>query len=211
MWSVEIAGGLLVAGWVIFWAGAFTPPYRQWMAPPKEYLEIVAGHRRAWLWTNGCFIVGVVATVAGFAVLADILERHGSRALSQLGFVAIVVGAVLWLVALAFRVSTTVSAAAETVKSSTPPIFFQPLNEWVGALFSIYMVLAYLSIAAYGGALVRTEFLPLWLGWASVAFGLVAAAGFVARVFKVPRTRVFEPPLMVHLMPGLMGVFLLVS
>jgi hypothetical protein len=76
--------------------------------------------------------------------------------------------------------------------------------EWSGALFAVYMVLAYLAIAAYGKALSATGLAPRWLARTHLIFGLLGAVGFVARV------PVFNPPLMIHLVPGILGVVLLV-
>jgi hypothetical protein len=49
-----------------------------------------------------------------------------------------------------------------------------------------------------------TSLAPRWLGRTHVTFGLVGAVGFVARI------PVFDPPLMIHLVPGLLGLVLLV-
>jgi hypothetical protein len=65
-----------------------------------------------------------------------------------------------------------------------------------GALFTIYMVLAYLAIAAYGRVLLQTALAPRWLARAVLIFGLVGAVDFTARV------PVFAPPLMIHLPLG---------
>jgi hypothetical protein len=42
-------------------------------------------------------------------------------------------------------------------------------------LFVIYSVLAYVGLAAYGVSLLKTGWLPRWVGWACVAAGLIAA------------------------------------
>jgi hypothetical protein len=211
MWDLSVTGGLLVAGWLIFWIGAFSPPYRQWNAPLKEYLQIIASHRKAWLWINICFVVGVGATIAGLVLLTVLLERRGSGLISQVGLIAMLVGATLWVIHLAFRLTTTLSAAEETAKTSTPPATFEPLHNWMGTLFNMYMVLAYLSIAAYGAGIVRTGLVPDWLGWVSLIFGLAGATGFVAGAYVIKGFKLFEPPLLIHLMPGLIGIFLLLE
>src|SRR5262245_42934624 len=71
------------------------------------------------------------------------------------------------------------------------------------ALFAIYMVLAYLAIAAYGKALLATGLAPRWVARTLLIFGLLGAVGFVARI------PVFNPPLMIHLVTGIVGVVLL--
>ena len=60
---------MLIAGWVVFWAGAFTPLWRLAMGPPlREYLEIIGSQPIAWLWIAGTFVVGVLLTGLGLAL-----------------------------------------------------------------------------------------------------------------------------------------------
>jgi hypothetical protein len=76
---------------------------------------------------------------------------------------------------------------------------------WSNALFAVYMVLAYLAIAAYGRALLDTALVAPWLAKTHVIFGLAGAVGFAVRI------PVFDPPLMIHLVPGILGIVLLVK
>jgi hypothetical protein len=81
---------------------------------------------------------------------------------------------------------------------------FEPMWTWATALFATYMPLAYLAIAAYGKALLVTGLVSRGVAWSHIIFGVLGAVGFVARV------QVFNPPLMIHLVPGILGVLLLV-
>ena len=88
----------------MFWAGAFTPPYRRWFGiPVREYLEMVAAHRRVWLWIAASFAVGVLLTLAGLVVLGSVLRASGDRLWSDLGQAAFLFGSLLWLLSIAFR------------------------------------------------------------------------------------------------------------
>jgi hypothetical protein len=202
--GLKAAAILLVGGWALFWAGAFTPPYRWWFPiPVREYLDLIAANQVVWLWIAAAFAVSVLMTLAGFVALGASLRAAGDRLWSELGQAAFLFGGVLWLASLAFRATATISAAKETVASGVVPAWFEPLRAWSGAIFAIYMVLAYLAIAAFGKALLSTGLSPRWIAKAHIIFGLVAAVGFIARV------PVFAPPLMVHLLPGILGVVLL--
>ena len=205
--TLKAAALLLIGGWVTFWAGAVTP----WAArfflrplPTREYLQVIDENRSEWLWIAACFAAGVLLTLAGMVVLAVALREAGDRVWSELGRAAFSCGTVLWLAAIAFRATATVTAARETVASGAVPEWFEPLRAWAGALFAIYMVLAYLAIGAYGQAMLATRVAPRWVALTHVFFGLAGAAGFVARV------PAFLPPLMIHLVPGILGVTLLV-
>jgi hypothetical protein len=202
---LRIAAVLLVGGCVSFWAGAFTPPWRWWFPiPVRDYLELVAANQGTWLWIAASFALGVLMTLAGLVVLGTVLRAAGDRVWSELGQTAFLFGSVLWLASIAFRATATISAAKETAASGVVPQWFEPMRAWAGAIFAIYMVLAYLAIAAYGKALLATGLSPRWLAWAHTIFGMVGAIGFV---FQIP---VFNPPLMIHLVPGILGVVLLV-
>jgi hypothetical protein len=202
--ALKSAAVLLVAGWLTFWAGAFTPPYRWWFGiPVKEYLLLIAENRTAWLAIAALFAIGVLLTLAGLVVLGGILRAAGDRVWSDLGQAAFSFGAVLWLASIAFRATATISAAQETAATGVVPAWFEPLRAWSGSIFGVYMVLAYLAIAAYGRALARGTIGPRWLKRGFVYFGVVGAIGFL---FQLP---VFAPPLMIHLPPGLLGAVLL--
>src|SRR5687767_11672996 len=72
-------GLLLIAGPVVFWIGALTPPYRQWAGVPlDEYLRIVAASPRAWRFMHACFALGSIVTACGVAGLSSTLERRWS-------------------------------------------------------------------------------------------------------------------------------------
>ena len=173
---------LLIAGWALFWAGACTPPWRWWYGiSTREYLEMIATHRGIWLWIAASFAIGVLLTLAGLVILASVLRASGDTLWSDLGQAAFLSGSVLWLTSIAFRATATVSAAKETVSSGMVPSWFEPMRNWSGAIFAVYMVLAYLGIAAYGKAMLATGLTPRWLAWTHVVFGLAGSLGFIDR------------------------------
>jgi hypothetical protein len=203
---LRAAALLLIGGWITFWAGAVNPAaWRFFMsASSREFLEIVATHEVAWLWIAGSFAVGVLLTLTGLIVLGTTLRAAGDRVWSELGQAAFLFGSILWLASISFRATATISAAKNTVASGVVPEWFEPLRAWSGMLFAIYMVLAYLAIAAYGKALLATDLAPHWVARTHLIFGLLGAVGFVSRI------PMFNPPLMIHLLPGILGVVLLV-
>lgn len=202
--ALNAAGILLVAGWLTFWAGAFTPPYRWWFGVPvRTFLELVAAHPRVWLFIAAAFTLGVLLTMAGLVVLGGVFRAAGARVWSELGQAAFLLGSALWLASLTFRATATLTAARETVASAVVPAWFEPMRAWSGVMFALYMVLAYLAIAAYGRALLQVPLAPRWLGKFHVIFGLAGALGFLVRV------PVFNPPLLIHLPLGLLGATLL--
>jgi hypothetical protein len=63
-----------------------------------------------------------------------------------------------------------VSAARELVAAGTAPVWYGSWRPWAGVMYGLYMTMAFLSIAAYGGALLHG-------GWVGTGWGRT----FVAR------------------------------
>jgi hypothetical protein len=201
---LRLASALLVAGCATFWAGAFTPPYGWWFGVPvAEYLRLVHDNRAVWLWIAASFAIGVLLTLAGLSVLRTVLRAAGDPIWSELGHVAFFFGSVLWLASIAFRATATVSAAEASQLTGAVPAWFEPMHRWAGLMFAIYMVLAYAAVALYGRALLSTTIAPPWFARAHIVFGTLGAAGFVAGLGPL------QPPLVIHLLPALLGISLL--
>ena len=174
-------GFLLIGGAVVFWIGALTPPYRQWMGVSlDEYLRIVAAHPRAWLSMHACFAAGSVLTCLGIVALA---REAGTLFTLATG---------LWLVIVGHRLGVTPNATATESRAS---------HAWMSFLFGAHMVASYLAIAALGVAL-RDTALPRWVSTLAIVFGLLAIPGLA--------TPVFQPPLMIHVVPFVVGVSILI-
>ena len=205
----RIVGMLLVAGAAIFFASVSIPllsglGVRVWNAPLPEYLERIASNRSAWLWTNRGIVVGVLLTAVGLGGLTALLREAGNGLLGQTGLLLFALGVTFWMIELAFRLSVTVWAAETAAGSGAPPAFFEPLQRWMGTLFFLYMVLAYLGTAVYGGALLRTASLPAWVGWVTLGAGVFGVISFV-----IGLPTIFTIPAGVHLAPLLIGIALL--
>lgn len=202
---MRLTGTLLVAGWVLFWIGAFTPPYRWWYGiPVAEYLELINANRAVWRFIAVIFALGVLATLAGVTSLGSLLRAAGDTRWSDLAVTSFIMGSVLWLTSIAFRITATVTAAEQmAIAGGTVPPWFEGLRGWSGAIFAVYMVVAYLGIAALGMAMRQTTLLPRWLATLHVWFGAAGAIGYIVRI------PLFDPPLMIPLVPGIAGIVLL--
>ena len=168
---------LLLLGGVVFIIGAFSPPWEQWYSPLKRSLQVIGEHRAAWYWIHACFVIGVVLTILGIVSYAHARATTGGNSLlPALVAAAYVTGAVLWLASIAFRLTVQVWAAGEVLTSGTIPDAYLPWHRFSGALFALYMALAYLACAGLGWDVLRTGLVARWAGWFSVVFGLSAGA-----------------------------------
>jgi hypothetical protein len=192
--SARVGGVLLIFGAVFVWLGAISFVGME--------LQGIAAHREDHLFTVGGFLVGSLLSLAGFTALRAHLREHGDVLYSQLGLLALIIGTVCWILHLAFR--ATVMLEVARASAATPPDWYQSFRLWAGAMYAAYMILAYLSIASYGAAVLKTGWAGKGWGRTFVAFGLIAATGFAAQ-----RGGAFDFPLMVQFMPYAMGMILL--
>jgi hypothetical protein len=191
-----------VAGAVAFWIGAVTPPYRQWMGVPvEEYLTIVGNNLLAWRVLHAFFAIGALLTLAGFVGLTGSLWGMGDRLWPTLGATLFGTGAVLWLVQVGFRIAVAPWASGELSRSGQVSPVYIAGNRWMGVLFGMSMVAGYVAAVAYGVALVKTSTLRPWVGWTAIVFGAIALPGMA--------TVVFQPPLMLFVVPFVIGIGIL--
>jgi len=189
----RLAGCLLIFGAAVVWLGA--------ISYVGMSLPAVAAHRADHLFCVGGFLIGGLLSLGGFVALCIVLRERGDALLSQLGLVALVIATVGWIFHLAFR--ATVMLEVAQASAATPPEWYQSFRLWAGAMYAAYMILAYLSIAPFGAAMQKTGWAGKGWGRTFVAFGLISATGFVARL-GFP-----DVPLAVQFMPYAMGMILL--
>lgn len=197
---------LLTAGGIIFWIGAFTPPYKWWMTSDiREYLTIIHNNRTAWYFIAASFVVGVVTSIFGMQLFSNSLQESGQKILPQVGFTAYFLGSIFWILNIAFRATVTVWAASQLAESNVLEPMYKSLLDWSNVIFAIYMVLAYFAIGCMGYSLYLAEVLPAWIAWMCMIFGF---AGSVLYLCRVP---LFEPPLMVHAPLIITGIYILIK
>lgn len=211
---MRLTGSLLITGAIVFWSvivaaiiywrrtGSF-PFSDPSTAPVREFYESIGANTRWWRWVNGCFATGIVVTTFGLTALKLLLNSAGNNLFSEFGLVSFLIGTLLWLVLFTFNLSIAVWAAQQTASTGEVPTTLDAWPQWMDRLVSLYMVFAYLSVASYGAALLNTALLPSWVGWVSVIAGLVGAVSIVLGGSR------FAIPLLIHIVPALIGVLLL--
>ena len=113
--------------------------------------------------------------------------------------------AVLWLIALTFRLTVGAWAAEMTADTGTVPQVYPALARWAGLGHGVHMVAAYVSAVPLAIVTARAGLIPDWLGIIGIVWGLG-----LALLFLIPRTRfVAAPPFWAHVFTCTMGVALL--
>jgi hypothetical protein len=136
-------------------------------------------------WERGCVMAAVVVVVLGWGLLARILEAAGDTVLAPLGLLTLLLSAVLVLVA---------------------ESYFLSKQEWLQIPIVVHVVLSLLAQAAFGGALLQTDLLTGWIGWATILWSLGML--IYLPVFK-PRDIYY--PWVHYVVPLIIGIGLLVK
>ena len=93
----------------------------------------------------------VLVATLGLVLLTQLLEGAGDRIVSPPAMTIFLIGTVLVL-------------AAETFSLKLQDYFYEPVVAFV--------ILAFLGQASFGASILRTGYLPGWVGWATVVWNL---------------------------------------
>jgi hypothetical protein len=130
------------------------------------------------------FMAGAILAAIGFIVLEGYLQASAGHILAQVG-------------ATAYLLAATLMVTAESLGLA-------PGEKYVYPLIVVYVVLAFLAQAAIGGALLQSHLLPLWIGYAAIAWNLI---WLIVLPITSPSDVYF--PVLHHFVPLLLGIFLL--
>jgi hypothetical protein len=204
--ATAAVGWSLIAGLVVFavGAGAWRLSYER---PLPEALRIIHGDRRRRAWIHLWMIPALLITSAGTAGLATWLDAPSAVTLAVMAATVYALGAVCWIVSLAFRLTVVPWAAERTVADDQVPEVFGALDAWAGSLYVIHMAAAYAAFALLGTATLASDQLPTWLGWLGIGWGLSFLAGFALTRAAGP----FNPPFWAHMYTTVIGVTLLLA
>ena len=198
---------LMLSGGVLFWIGAFTPPWRQWMtSDTKEYLAIIHDNQLGWFLIHSPMVVGVILTVFSLQLLSSATPFSGTGKLfSDIGANAFFFGSILLVLNFAFRLTVTLWVADQFAKTNEVQPWFNTWFDWSNLIFAIHCVLAYAAVGFMGLALRYLSVLPSWTTWFCIIYGFAGSIGFIVRF------PLFVAPLMIHLPFMICGVALLIK
>jgi hypothetical protein len=202
----ELVGIVLVAGLVVFLVGAggWKLAYDR---PLREALPVIHDDRRRRAWIHLWMIPAMFLTSAGMLALAAVFVDGVAVVLSLIAGVVYALGAVCWVASLAFRLTVVPWAAEQTVDRGDLPEGFAAFDSWVGSLYAVHMVSAYVAFGVLGAAVLADGELPRWAGWVGVVGGTLFALGFLATRREGP----FNPPAWAHLYTALIGILLVLQ
>jgi len=185
-----------------------------------------------YLLNTTAILLGTVMLVAGFTALFARLWEAGERPLPILGLAGLLVGATLFLANLVFRYAVVASGAASLQAGAEDrawraneylrgleggPSWMEFMLVWTDMTQLAFVLLAYLSAAAFGAALARAGYLGKVGGGVfaglNLALALAVSVGIVlagnGNVFAAWTAFILTGPFMVFIMPYFVGVALL--
>jgi hypothetical protein len=202
--NLTLAGATLTAGGAAVLIAAFLPAlYPVWMARGVHALTLIGQHRGAWQLANWLFAAGAGLTLAGLAALTAVVSRQpGAGALPTTALGLMVLASTLWIANLAFRLTATVRVVDAVSAGHAVPDWYEPINNWVGALWYAAALSGAAATIGYGLVVAGGGVLPGWTGWLAIGVGV-----FMLGLFAVTRD---VPPVLLYLAPTAFGITALI-
>jgi len=132
---------------------------------------------------RGLVMTAVLAATLGFILLERLLENAGDRVVPPLAMTILLIAAVLVLV-------------AETLSLHEEGYIYTPVVAFV--------ILAFIGQAAFGVAILHTDFLPAWVGWATVIWNMAWLV-----ILPIARPQDMYYPWLHYVIPLIIGIALL--
>lgn len=173
----------VVAGWLLILSAIIFVPSGL-LFTGRVIFKWPAAQSKSYLyWERGLVMTAVLVATLGFVLLERLLENTGDRVFAPVAMTIFLIAAVLVL-------------AAET--------FSLHEQEYIYAPIVAFVILAFVGQALFGAAILRTGFLPAWVGWAMVIWSLVWLV-----ILPIARPQDMYYPWLHYVAPLIMGIALL--
>ena len=180
--------------------------------PRGEKLFTIAKYSNQYV--TGCrlVLVGWIVSALAYVMLAAILLDAGDQIISTLASVLFLIGIVSAIGYWALHLPMTILAAEEAARTAVIPEYYERHQLAAESLMEIYIALGLLATAGFGWALLQTGFLPSWVGWITLGWGLFFAGISLKMAGARPvRATLNGVPLLPMVMQLVIGISLLVK
>ncbi len=178
---------LLFSSFVVFAAGAAVPALGNfWGMSLDEGLRWIAANPGGWAFSSSAFITSLILCISGLAVFNQFFQYGEAQLLTKIGFYLFLIGSLLWIISMGFRLSIAPWAAKLLIETSALPDSFVPLSLLESMLHDIFMISTFLASSIYGLALLKSRKFPNSVGWFSVVYGLFGAAYYAISGGPIP-------------------------
>jgi hypothetical protein len=183
MVAKDLVSVQVVAGWLLIFSAILFLPGGMLYTGRAIWKWPAAQSQRYLSWERGFVMAAALIATLGLALLERLLETTGDRILAPLGTIIFLIAAILVI-------------AAETFSLSR--------QEDVYAMIVAFVVLAFLGQAVFGVSILRTGFLPAWVGWATMLWNLAWLV-----IMPIARPDNMYYPWLHYVAPLLIGIALL--
>ena len=173
----------VVAGWLLILSAIIFVPSGL-LFTGRVILKWPAAQSKSYLyWERGLVMTAVLVATLGLVLLERLLENASDRVLPPVAMTIFLSAAVLVLAAESFGLK---------------------LDEYMYAPVVASVILAFIGQALFGAAILRTGFLPAWVGWAAVVWSLAWLV-----ILPIARPHDMYYPWLHYVAPLIIGVALL--
>lgn len=173
----------IVAGWLLILSGVIFLPAGL-LYTGRAIFKWPSAQSRSYLyWERGLVMAAILVATLGFILLEQLLEGGGDRVLPPLGMTIFLIGTVLVLAAESFSLK---------------------LDEYLYAPIIVSVILAFTGQAIFGASILRTAFLPAWVGWATIIWNLAWLI-----ILPIARPQDMYYPWLHYVAPLMIGIALL--
>lgn len=166
-----------------------------WKLPFDDKLDHVSEHTWEWWWISLWELVGLALVTGGMFGLAALLAEAGEAVLANVAL-GIYVGALIaWVVGALFQAAAVSQASKQRAETHETPAWIQPFwtAAWVGE--ASWIIGGNAAYAVFGIALLQTDLLASWVGWAAVVGGVAIAVVVGATRNGFPQLALLVPAL----------------
>ncbi|MCB8983534.1 MAG: hypothetical protein H6659_06905 [Ardenticatenaceae bacterium] len=172
-----VAGWLLIVSALIFLVAGFLFTARViWQWPSAQSKSFL-------YWERGIVMADILVVTLGLVLLAQLLQGAGDRIVPPLALTIFLIAAVLVLVAESFGLHE---------------------GAYIYVPIVISVILAFIGQALFGVAILRSGFLPGWVGWATIIWNLAWLV-----ILPIARPQDMYYPWLHYVAPLIIGIALL--
>jgi hypothetical protein len=118
------------------------------------------------------WITAALLSLAGYTLLSTLLEREGVQFILKTAWTAMLIATVFLILEATIHVAFGSWAAEDLNRSEIEVDLYQVIIQWASiTLQRVYVPVGYISLMLFGWAILRTDWLPDWSGWVTLAWG----------------------------------------
>jgi len=181
--AIDVISEQIVAGWLLILSGVIFVPGGLLYTGRAIFKWPSAQSKSFLYWERGLVMAAILVAALGLILLERLLGEAGDKVLPPIGMTIFLIGTILVL-------------TAETFSLQREEYIYIPIVAFV--------ILAFIGQAIFGVAILRTGFLPGWVGWAAVIWNLAWLI-----ILPIARPQDMYYPWLHYVAPLIIGIALL--